>query len=251
MLVGILNEAKKQLTGLQMKEQSHNDEERRKADAQLVAVVHLVTQETALNQRERQQYGAFIQKEFFTKNDFTELENFYASAWDRLTAGGKAQMSHRVWEGVRRDEYQFSELPDEVKEKEAQSVRDMLSALKEMPPEMKRIPVTDRNDFTRAWDSGRKDEAYTVLDRSSFKENVAISTTPVLERNGEVQQTSSRRELADNEQVNEVEVQSPPRNSERNGGKAFSTDLLAGLDNSASKPTDLPTPIGIVERSPQ
>jgi hypothetical protein len=134
----------------------------------------LVAQETALNQRERQQYGAFIQKEFFTKNDFTALEDFYASAWDRLTDGGKAQMSHRVWEGVRRDEYQFSELPDELKEKEAQSVRDKLSGLKQMPPEMSNIPATDRNDFTRAWDSGSKNEAYTVLDRPSFAENVAL-----------------------------------------------------------------------------
>lgn len=160
-------------------------------------------------------------------------------------------MSHRVWEGVRRDEYQFSELPEMVKQKEAQQVYGMLSGAKQMPEELNNIPVGDRNDFTRAWGSGRKNEAYIVLDRSSFKENVARSTAPVLERNGVAHQASSRRDLADNEQVNEVEVRSPPRNSERNGGKAFSTDLLAGLDNSASKPTDLPTPIGNVERGPQ
>jgi hypothetical protein len=181
MLVEILNDAKKQLTGLQIKEQSHHDDERRKADAQLVAVVQLVAQETALNQRERQQYGAFIQKEFFTKNDFTALEDFYASAWDRLTDGGKAQMSHRVWEGVRRDEYQFSELPEKIKEKEALQLYGMLSGAKQMPEELNNIPQADRDDFTRAWNSGRKNEAYAVLNRSSFKDNLAVTPREVNE----------------------------------------------------------------------
>ena len=251
MLLEILNDAKRQLTGLQMKEQSHNEDERRKADAQLVAVVQLVAQETALNQRERQQYGAFIQKEFFTKNDFTALEDFYASAWDRLTDGGKAQMSHRVWEGVRRDEYQFSELPDELKEKEAQSVRDKLSGLKHMPPEMNNISATDRNDFTRAWDSGRKNEAYTVLDRPSFAENVALVSAPILERSGEVNQASCRRKIADIEQVTDVEAPQAPQTPERKSGKAISADLLAGLDNAVSKPTDLPSPTGDGGRGPK
>lgn len=175
MLVQILNEAKKQLTGLQMKEQNHHDEERRKADAQLVAVVQLVAQETALNQRERQQYGAFIQKEFFTQNDFTALEDFYANAWDRLTDGGKAQMSHRVWEGVRRDEYEFSELPNVVREKEALSLYEALANEKNRTPELSRIPANDTHDFVTAWDNGRKDEAFKILERPSFAENVAVS----------------------------------------------------------------------------
>ena len=175
MLVEILNDAKRQLNGLLLKEQSHNEEERRKADAQLVAVVQLVAQETALNQRERQQYGAFIQKEFFTKNDFTALEDFYASAWDRLTDGGKAQMSHRVWEGVRRDEYEFAELPNVVREKEALSLYEALANDKNRMPELTRIPANDTHDFVTAWGNGRKDEAFKILERPSFAENVAAS----------------------------------------------------------------------------
>lgn len=156
MLAAILDDAKKQLNNLDLKQKDHNEEERRKANAELATVVYLVAQETALSQRERQQYGAFIQKDFSTKNDFTALEDFYSNAWDRLTEDGKVEMSQRVWEGVRREEYTFNDLPETVKQKEARSIRDMFAGLRQLPPEMDNISQADRSDFIEAWDDGRK-----------------------------------------------------------------------------------------------
>jgi len=40
---------------------------------------------------------------------------------------------------------------------------------------LQRIPEPDREDFIRAWDKGRHKEAYEVLDRPVFAENVAKS----------------------------------------------------------------------------
>lgn len=42
-----------------------------------------------------------------------------AQGYHKLTDGGKAEMSTRVWNGVRRKKYEFIELPDIVKEKDS------------------------------------------------------------------------------------------------------------------------------------
>ena len=233
MLVEILNDAKRQLNSLQMKEQSHNDEERRKADAQLVAVVHLVTQETALNQRERQQYGAFIQKEFFTKNDFITLEDFYASAWDRLTDGGKAQMSHRVWEGVRRDEYDFSELPENVKEKEAKRLYDQIT-MRKPPTEILNIPKQDRDDFLREWGVGNHSKSYEILERSVFANNIALSANPISSVSVEIANGSEALKTSQSEK--DVPKQCGTKTEDSLGVSEFGLDDLKLADNGLKPP---------------
>ena len=74
--------------------------------------------EAALNTKEKEQYSGFLKEDFFTKKDFGRLDDFYAHTWDRLSEGGKEQMSKRIWEGVRRNEYKFTDLPKDVQEKE-------------------------------------------------------------------------------------------------------------------------------------
>lgn len=75
-----------------------SDEKKKRAEAETLGLVYLVQKEARLSAAEKQQYGSFLEKDFFTKNDFDDLDKFYGSAWDRLTDDGKAQMSHRVWE---------------------------------------------------------------------------------------------------------------------------------------------------------
>lgn len=147
-------------------------DEREKSVRELALSV-AAQRETALTAAERAQYTEFLGKEAFTKADFGKLEDFYRSAWDRLSEDGKAEMSQRIWEGVRRDEYEFSELPDIVKQKEAQYLYNQLRDGAERNPGLLRIPETDRADFLREWDTGNRSKTYEVLDRPSFSENVA------------------------------------------------------------------------------
>lgn len=174
LLVQWLDSAKKRIAELEELEETAVADERRKSVEDL-AIAYKVHRETALSAEERQQYQEFLGREFFTKEDFGKLEKFYEGAWDRLSEDGKAEMSHRVWEGVRRKEYEFSELPDIVKMKEAERLHGMFQKSEKMPENLKRIPESDRKDFIREWESGNRSEAYKVLDRTAFADNVAVT----------------------------------------------------------------------------
>lgn len=175
MLLGhLLERAKNRIIELDQKDADATKEEREKALQEVAVAVLIAQREAELNLEERRQFAEFLEKDHFTKADFSSLEKFYQSAWDRLSEDGKAEMSHRVWEGVRRKEYEFSELPEIVKQKEAERFRDQLSH-SQVSADLQRIPEPDREDFIRAWDEGRHKEAYEVLDRPVFAENVAKS----------------------------------------------------------------------------
>lgn len=186
----LLDKAKNRIVELDRAEADSIAEEREKSLKE-VAVAVMAEREAALNAEERRQFGEFLKKEHFTKADFGSLEQFYRSAWDRLSEDGKAEMSHRIWEGVRRKEYEFSELPDIVKEKEAQRLRDQLDRT-QIPSDLQRIPERDRADFTRAWDSGERNQAYEVLDRPVFAENVALKPSAVRSENVEANKAAAQ-----------------------------------------------------------
>ncbi len=152
-----------------------SQEEKNQLTVRQAAVVYLMERETALTHSEREQYGAFLSREFFTKDDFGNLAGFYENTWDRLSEDGKAQMSYRVWEGVRQEQYQFSELPEAVREKEGQRLYQALKNEAALAGQLERIPQTDRHDFVTAWQSGKHEEAYQVLDRPAFAGNVAVT----------------------------------------------------------------------------
>ena len=160
-----------------------SEDKKKKTETENLAVAFYVQHETRLSAAEKQQYGSFLEKDFFTRSDFDELDKFYASAWDRLTDEGKAQMSHRVWEGVRASEYQFTDLPSNVKEKEAAQIYAMLAGEKQMPAAMRQIPVQDKQDFISAMDEGDHSRAFSVLNRKSFKETVSLKPKKDLPEN--------------------------------------------------------------------
>ena len=87
------------------------------------AIAAMVDRETRLNTSEKMAYASLLEKEYFTRNDFGELERFYADGggWDKLSDKGKAEMSKRINEGIRRGHFEFSDLPEKVREKESRS----------------------------------------------------------------------------------------------------------------------------------
>lgn len=89
--------------------------------------VAIAQNESRLNQQERSNFAGFLKEDYFTKADFGRLEEFYAKTWDRLSEHGKDEMSHRIWEGVRKGKYSFSELPPKVREKEMERAYGVLT----------------------------------------------------------------------------------------------------------------------------
>ncbi len=175
-LVNFLANAKGRVAFLEkrIKESGAEREARAQEHATLVA---LAQKETALNVEEKETYGGFLEKGFFTKRDFPALEKFYAETWERLSEGGKDEMSHRVWEGIRREEFKFSELPAFVQQKEAKHLYGRLTGSTKNLGDASAIPEKDRQDFVRAYEDGNKAESYRVLERESFRKNVALGSS--------------------------------------------------------------------------
>ncbi len=176
-LSGYLATAKGRLQELEERDKELERQENQRQDLNNAAAK--AQAEVALSARERAQYQSFLEQEYFTKADFSKLEKFYQSAWDKLSDDGKAEMSHRVWEGVRRKEYEFSELPDIVKQKEAERLYQALRSEEPTHQSLQNIKQQDREEFIEAWESGKRGEAYQILDRPSFAENVALSASSV------------------------------------------------------------------------
>jgi hypothetical protein len=170
-----LHNAKGRLGVLEKKihEAEHEKEQQARSE---VALVALAERETALSVKEKEQYNGFLREDFFTKKDFARLDDFYAHAWDRLSEHGKNEMSKRIWEGVRRNEYKFTDLPKDVQEKEEKQALRMLREPSGRQTNVALIPETDKNDFIRAYESGNNDGAAKVLDRDSFKKNMFLNT---------------------------------------------------------------------------
>lgn len=143
--------------------------------------VLLAQKEAALTTREQAEYSGFLKEDFFTKRDFGRLEHFYAGTWDRLSKEGKEEMSHRVWEGIRHDEYRFTDLPKDVREKEEDRIYSKLSDPAKVQDSMGRIRENDRADFVRAYDAGNRNEAGQVLNREGFRKNTALKTASVIQ----------------------------------------------------------------------
>ena len=220
-LLTYLNSLKVRLGALEERQKAFEEQKERTESLQRVAV--MVERETALNAAEKEQYQGFLQKECFTKSDFSSLEQFYSNTWDRLTEGGKAEMSHRVWEGVRREEYRFTELPETVKENEAQRLRDALDAGNR---DLEAIPETDRSDFINSWDAGRKKESYQVLDRPSFAK--AVSVTPAVVPDNEVTSQAVKADVVkDKINAKTGKVQAPAATPEVMGSIEFKSDDLS------------------------
>jgi hypothetical protein len=157
---------------IEVLEQEIKADEIKVRNEQAVAVA-AAEKEAALNAGERGIFADLMQREYFTKKDMPHVNTIY-EAWDRLTDGGKDAMSHRLWEGIRHGEQKFSELVDKIKDTEIARIYRRLtdSAPDKRLPE---IPEQDRNDFIRAVEDGKNDDASRILDRQSFTNAVSVN----------------------------------------------------------------------------
>ena len=87
-------------------------------------------------------------------------------------------MSHRFWEGIRHNEYRFTDAPAIVQEKEAKlAFRDLTGPSNAQTRTLEQIPEADRADFIRAYQSGDRNEVGRVLSRDSFRQNMAVESS--------------------------------------------------------------------------
>lgn len=176
-----------------------------------MAVIAVVIRETRLSAAEQGVFADFISKPFFTRSDFGELEYFYASAWDRLSEEGKAEMSFRIWEGVRRGEYEFTDLPENVRKKEAERLAEQLEA-----GMYRNITKEKRGEFLTAIEGGRTDEAHQMLNDPEFAEHVATNKTTSIETGEAKQETEGKAKDGEDRAAEERDTQA----QEESSGKA-------------------------------
>ena len=227
---GFLLNAKARLGVLEKKIQDAEREERNHATNE-AAIVELAQKETALNAKEKETYGGFLKKEFFTKGDFAKLDEFYTHSWDCLSESGKDQMSHRIWQGIRRDEYKFTELPKSVQEKETERAYNVLNRRSAASPDLSAIPDKDRTDFIRAYEAGKREEAGKVLERDSFKKSMFLNNESAARSHVAVDHGREAEKAAAAAKVAESRSQNTPQRAPE-GAKSGAKNLSdLGLDD--------------------
>ena len=135
---------------------------------QAAAVAELAAMETKLSEEEQRQYAGFLKLSYFTKANFPELERFYTHTWDRLSERGKDEMSTLVWEGVKRREYTFDELPDKVREKESERIYQQLTGKIEASSSLQDVSVETRSEFVREYEAKHEDATTKILSGEDF-----------------------------------------------------------------------------------
>ncbi|MBX7210390.1 MAG: hypothetical protein K1X78_18915 [Verrucomicrobiaceae bacterium] len=175
MLVAKLAEAQSRAGFVDVEVKATKQAEEKKQLEQIAGVVRMAERETALSREEKREYASFLTVAYFTRGDFNRLDKFYTHTWDRLSEQGKDEMSRRVWEGVHRGEYKFSELPESVKSRESDRVHSSLTQGTGRLSEADAIPAADRTEFVQRYSSGESEAAYRVLDRPCFAD--ALSQT--------------------------------------------------------------------------
>ena len=170
LLVKFVENARGRLDALEREGRRTAEKEKEAAEANM-QIAAAVEREHRLSEQEKLEYSALLEHEHFTKAEFGKLEHFYSNSWDKLTDDGKDEMSQRVWGGVRQGEYEFTELPEVVKEKEAQQMELVLRYSKDSRTDIAAIPENDRSDFLQARDEGKAQKSYEILDRPSYAEH--------------------------------------------------------------------------------
>ncbi len=110
--------AKARVSKLDKKIDEAKIEHAAEVQAQVAAAAALAAKETALSASERETYKGFLQESCFTKKDLGRLDEFYTHSYDRLSEGGKEEMSKRIHEGINRGEFKFTDLSKFIQEKD-------------------------------------------------------------------------------------------------------------------------------------
>ena len=122
-LENTLENARKRVVVLDKKIEEAKVEHAAEVQAQATAAAALAAKETKLSAEERKTYRGFLEESYFTKKDIGRLDEFYTHSYDRLSEGGKEEMSERLHEGIRRGELKSTDLPDSVLKRDAELCR--------------------------------------------------------------------------------------------------------------------------------
>ncbi len=179
LLAPFLENARSRMEAIKFDDTRVEQEKKERKEKETATVAVMVEREHNLTAQEKEQYSEFLKLDHFTRESFGRLSEFYADggAWDRLSESGKSEMSHRVWEGIRQDEYTFGELPDEVRKKESDRLYQQLTGKIQADPSLGNIPQQDRADFIREHEAGNEKAASQILSRESFSKNVSIHSS--------------------------------------------------------------------------
>ena len=125
-LENTLDNARKRVTTLDKRIEEAKIERETEARAETAAAA-LAAKETKLSAEERETYRGFLEESYFTRKDFGRLDQFYAHSYDRLSEGGKEEMSKRIHEGIKRGEFKETDLPESVQKRDAKLYRERAS----------------------------------------------------------------------------------------------------------------------------
>ena len=101
-------------------------------------------------------------------------------------------MSHRIWEGIRHDEYRFTDLPKVVRDKEEDRVYAKLTSSSKAHESLEQIPETDRADLS-ALTRREIEEEPESSNRDSFRRNVSLGTSSAVQHAAAMLKESARR----------------------------------------------------------
>ncbi len=179
LLAPFLENARSRMEAIKFDDTRVEQDKKERKVKEIATVAALIEREHNLTAHEKEQYGEFLKLDHFTRESFGKLSEFYADggAWERLSETGKSEMSHRVWEGIREEEYSFEELPENVRKKESERVYKQLTGKIQADPDLDNIPQQDREDFIREHEAGNEKAASQVLSRESFSKNVSIHSS--------------------------------------------------------------------------
>jgi hypothetical protein len=137
-------------------------------------------------------------------------------------------MSRRTWEGIRHDEYKFTDLPKNVREKEEDFVYTKLSDHSRVYTALDQIPESDRTDFIHAYEAGDRKEAGKVLSRDSFRRNVSLEKSA-----GATHQAATVGKTFDDKQISADKTTEPAATPPESSAMIKIKENVAALKNVA------------------
>lgn len=130
-----------------------------------VTIAEMVARETKLSAEEKSIFAGFLRKDFFTKEDLDEVNDFYANSWEKLSKKGKDEMSQRLWEGIARGEYKFADLSPEIQEREREHLRQQGLT----PEAQEQQAISEKEDTSQT--ASLSDPASMAIEENSVKKS--------------------------------------------------------------------------------
>lgn len=160
---------------------SEHSEKRKSRLSQDAAIAAMVEQETRLNEDEKIAYADLLEQEAFEKKDFKKLEHFYTHSYDKLSDEGKAQMSQRIEEGIRRGHFDHEDLPDIVQKMDR---KDLKGVIQPKTPEKEREQQSllglENSQGSSLNDAGPSSASSTPSEDSATKETSSSQDAELL-----------------------------------------------------------------------